>query len=537
MTPNLFTITAIAALAGTTSGQFVEAAATNDHPQSRGAPLLGTAYIVHGGQNAGATAGGELAILDLATGSITSLGLPTGEGLTGIAYAKRRFFASTDDNQLATIDLDGTLISQAPLSGDFVAGNNDKLNDLAADTHGNLFGVARISGTDQIVTVETDGTVTILAPVVNPGGFAAITVAEGELWVSHTGTTDFTIYDLAGNFSRTASPTGTTGSGVLGLTWDVANFSFLYSSCCDAERDDIYAVSGFSGETQFLFDPNDGRRIQDIEVLPPLPFIAEWENENGATATATFNLDLDVVNDNLNLSPTINAADFPNFGVSDFSMNVAGSASGNGQWTQSDFDSMTLNAVVELDASTEWVGQTQNTNNWGEGEDLPGFNGDHDFNVFGITPGAPVGSFFYELSPQNAPPVFVTSFAPGVPTIWITGTQTNAIYAADADGAGTPSIVFGSATPGTAGPAGIDYDQTDRTLYWSGGNNRAIVAGRAITGGSTTLFDSLDGEALDLSFDTINDRVFIAEGNNGVQTAPAQPGATVTQLYTASSFG
>ncbi len=242
-----------------------------------------TAYIVHGGGNVGATAGGELATLDLATGAITSLGLPTGFGLTGIAASTTTLYMSTSLHALATTDLSGSLISEHYFFG---AGfdpiiDGDRINDLSLSPSGTLYASGRqfTAGVRQetLFTVNpATAELTEIGPLPEDspfGGFAAIAFASDGTLYSHQTNSPGVFHEI--NPATGASLNAITGGvpgGALGLGYDSMTDLLYASECCEGtdgslgER--VFSINRVTGVSVQLFDFDDGRRIQDIAFIP-----------------------------------------------------------------------------------------------------------------------------------------------------------------------------------------------------------------------------------------------------------------------------
>lgn len=133
-------------------------------------------------------------------------------------------------------------------------------------------------------------------------------------------------------------------------------------------------------------------------------YMVTWSGasfSNAAEAVATFNLELD---------------DVPNPGfffgmpswISDISLTVSNADSGNGTFTQSDFDDISWSTNRgTLNMMTELVGQPTIENSWGS--DLNG----GDFNLFG-SGSAPSGIVNFQLTTNagTGDDMLLTSFAP-----------------------------------------------------------------------------------------------------------------------------
>jgi hypothetical protein len=145
-------------------------------------------------------------------------------------------------------------------------------------------------------------------------------------------------------------------------------------------------------------------------------FAAKWADPfSGARAVALFDLALPPV--------LLNPGDNSNgFGTTlrNLQLLVYGASLGNGVFRQSDFDHMVLSTDLAVDVSAEWVGQPQqNDARWGR---TPGGGGpmlrigpsEPDFNLFLLTPGAPNGTWYFQLTTNSgrSETIRLTSFAP-----------------------------------------------------------------------------------------------------------------------------
>lgn len=145
-------------------------------------------------------------------------------------------------------------------------------------------------------------------------------------------------------------------------------------------------------------------------------FTVKWSGAqfgNSATATGTFDI-------NTALYPTLGGSQ-PNIAVGpDFKVlgvKVTGASSGNGSFTQSNFNSAYFAAFSPLNYNKELIGQPL-SNGFTYGSFGAGYGGPSgDFNLFGSTSGAPNGTFYFQLQTSNGSGdrLAVTSIAPGVP--------------------------------------------------------------------------------------------------------------------------
>jgi hypothetical protein len=127
---------------------------------------------------------------------------------------------------------------------------------------------------------------------------------------------------------------------------------------------------------------------------------ANYENQNPAVATGTITID-----DTILQNPGSNFDTF----VTDFSITVEGSGSGDGSWGRGDFNSIFLITDTELDLSSELVGQPTSIDPWGTR--LPGNTGG-DFNIHAVTGGAPSGTYFFQLTTSSGMDMELVSFRP-----------------------------------------------------------------------------------------------------------------------------
>jgi hypothetical protein len=235
-----------------------------------------TAFIVHGGTDVGATAGGVVARLNLNTGLITPLGIPLpGAGLTGVAFVGNRLYASTSDNSLIEINpTTGNLISNTLFSGaGFNPSSGDRIIDLATSPAGTLYAVRGIAGAPSSWALQTVNPSTAVLTNIgvlpdNGGGFSAIAFAtNGNLYAQQTNITGFNQINPATGASVQNIAGGVPG-GALGLGFDPDSGMLIASECCggsDGSRGErIFSINPATGVAVQLFDFNDGRRIHDL---------------------------------------------------------------------------------------------------------------------------------------------------------------------------------------------------------------------------------------------------------------------------------
>ncbi|WP_235902871.1 PEPxxWA-CTERM sorting domain-containing protein [Sandarakinorhabdus oryzae] len=149
-------------------------------------------------------------------------------------------------------------------------------------------------------------------------------------------------------------------------------------------------------------------------------FTVTWSGAQfGNTASAVGVFDIDT-----SLFPNLGGAQPTNpvgTGFSIISFNVSGSAGGNGSFTQADFGSFYFAAFSPLNYSQQLIGQTMG-NGFNFGSFGAGYGGPSgDFNLFSVNPGAPTGSFYFQLTTAGGDNIGVTSFAPGTvpePASW-----------------------------------------------------------------------------------------------------------------------
>lgn len=129
-------------------------------------------------------------------------------------------------------------------------------------------------------------------------------------------------------------------------------------------------------------------------------FIAKWSGDmfnNNAVATGKFNI-------NTAVYPELGGAEHLHATDSDFqilSVKITGASSGNGSFTQSDFNAFAFAANTPLNYNHELVGQLMgNGYNFGSfGAGYPASSG--DFNLFASTSSAPTGTNYFILTTSN----------------------------------------------------------------------------------------------------------------------------------------
>ncbi|MFG0251449.1 MAG: hypothetical protein ACF8NJ_01085 [Phycisphaerales bacterium JB038] len=108
--------------------------------------------------------------------------------------------------------------------------------------------------------------------------------------------------------------------------------------------------------------------------------------------------------------------------------------------------------------------------------------------------------------------------AAGAETLWFTGTYSNQVWQANADGSGVPSVLYDPASDSGSGPTGIDIDPTTGELYWGTGNNTDFWSGNRDGSGAGFFADpSIDfDEAHGTAVDPIGQRVFLINDTIGL---------------------
>ena len=178
-------------------------------------------YVVHGGANVSAPFGGELGVVNLTTGSYTTIGTPVpGASLTGLAYSANQLYVSTSNHSLAILNLAGGLISETPFSGGgFDSAAGDRVTDLAASRTGNLYASTWIGGVNTLCSVEpSNAELTVIGPLPdNGGGFHSLAFLFGRLYSHQT--------NAPGTFDEVSLTTGASVNaipgGVPGARWDL----------------------------------------------------------------------------------------------------------------------------------------------------------------------------------------------------------------------------------------------------------------------------------------------------------------------------
>jgi hypothetical protein len=139
-------------------------------------------------------------------------------------------------------------------------------------------------------------------------------------------------------------------------------------------------------------------------------FDLDWsgaaEFANTAVATGQIGLDLDLIPN----PGTVGFSTLPPY-VTSLTVTISGASSGNGTFGLADFSNWYFDTGgATLDFSQELVGQSTPGGPWAGVTD-PGAG---DFNLFGATPGAPNGSWYFTLTTNNGQgdSMGLTSFRP-----------------------------------------------------------------------------------------------------------------------------
>lgn len=133
---------------------------------------------------------------------------------------------------------------------------------------------------------------------------------------------------------------------------------------------------------------------------------------NTAVATGFFTFDTDLI-PNIGFQDPINMDQ-----VIDLGITITGANSGNGTFTKSDFNSIYFASASTLDYSTQLIGQSlSNGETFGPTGSNTGDGEKGDFNLFGVTTAAPVGTWYFTLTTNNGSgdQMLVTSMTPAVP--------------------------------------------------------------------------------------------------------------------------
>ncbi|MBE0638106.1 MAG: hypothetical protein IH598_06290, partial [Bacteroidales bacterium] len=121
------------------------------------------------------------------------------------------------------------------------------------------------------------------------------------------------------------------------------------------------------------------------------------------------------------------------------------------------------------------------------------------------------------------------------PLIYFTATFEGKIYSANADGSGTPTLLYDpdDGIP-IFGPVGIEADLGSGTLYWGGGNHGNIYKAPEDGMGTVTTIPSTNGccEHHDLEIDLINGKIYFTLAGIGLAVANLDGSGTATSLTT-----
>ena len=100
--------------------------------------------------------------------------------------------------------------------------------------------------------------------------------------------------------------------------------------------------------------------------------------------------------ENLMTNPFVGGIGLPSAQVLDLSVTITQAVSGNGTFTLNDFDAVAWDSNGGImDFSKELVGQPTSAKPWGT---TPSSGEAGDFNLFGITPGSPIGVWYFTLN-------------------------------------------------------------------------------------------------------------------------------------------
>ncbi|NVJ64821.1 MAG: HYR domain-containing protein [Flavobacteriaceae bacterium] len=123
---------------------------------------------------------------------------------------------------------------------------------------------------------------------------------------------------------------------------------------------------------------------------------------------------------------------------------------------------------------------------------------------------------------------------------WATSAS-DQIWSASIDGSGTPTVVYGDATPGgaTRGAAAVEYDIASDRLFWTTGNSWHIFEGTADGTAAQTLLSNGSGsiaggndDRLGISLDIPNNRYYFSVAfGGGLWYANADNSGSATQFF------
>lgn len=146
-----------------------------------------------------------------------------------------------------------------------------------------------------------------------------------------------------------------------------------------------------------------------------ITFDVQWSGSsfgNNASATGFITFD-DAVLPEVGVQ---NVLGLPNAAIIDLGITISGSIGGNGSFGISDFGSFFFWTPSPLDLSTELIGQNlTNGCTFGTSQGPCGNGLGGDFNLFGSTAGAPIGTYFFQLTTAGGDNMLVTSMTPSIP--------------------------------------------------------------------------------------------------------------------------
>jgi hypothetical protein len=145
-------------------------------------------------------------------------------------------------------------------------------------------------------------------------------------------------------------------------------------------------------------------------------FNIEWSGAsfgNSATATGFITFDDTVLPE----IGAMGALTLPSPSVIDLGVTISGASAGNGSFGIGDFGAVVFETPSALDLSQELIGQLlTNGCTFGTSEGPCGDGLGGDFNLFGLTPDAPIGVWYFVLETAGGEAMLVTSMRPaGVP--------------------------------------------------------------------------------------------------------------------------
>jgi hypothetical protein len=140
-------------------------------------------------------------------------------------------------------------------------------------------------------------------------------------------------------------------------------------------------------------------------------FAAKW---TGSTTNAKAIAIFDLAQPPILLNPGTNSTGYGTT-FKNLRLRVYGAAAGNGTFTQASFTGISFHWPVAVNFLTQWVGQPQDSGtHWGVGDPSHAMTFSHDFNFNPGVPGAPGGTWYYELTAgvPNGDRMELSSFAP-----------------------------------------------------------------------------------------------------------------------------